>query len=90
MLYVSETLNLSQLKQIQYLVKQLELNSFRFLEQYKFKPNQITVKYEINVEDYNKLSTFRYDNSEFNPNLIQKKKKNKIIEYFKRIWEKLI
>ena len=54
---VLSTISHDELKQIQFIVKTLQLNSFRILETFECFSN-IQVRYEINVDENNRLNSF--------------------------------
>lgn len=54
---VRATISRDELKQIQFIVKTLQLNSFRILETFECFSN-VQVRYEMNVDEHNRLYSF--------------------------------
>lgn len=75
MITVNDFANENELKRIQFLVKKLELKTFRFLYVHNFKTfkKSYSICYEVDCDEYNRLSSF------LNNELPEPKSKSSII-----------
>ena len=55
---VSTIISNEDLKRIQFLVKSLGLVSFRITDEFQLFDNRIQIRYEMNVEEHNRLQSF--------------------------------
>lgn len=55
---VSTTITYEDLKRIQFLVKSLGLVSFRILAEFQMFGDNVQLRYEMNVEEHNRLQSF--------------------------------
>lgn len=83
MITVNDFANEDELKRIQFLVKKLELKTFRFLYVYNFKTfkKSYSICYEVDCDEHNRLSSF------LNSELPEPKSKLSIV--LRIVWRKI-
>lgn len=58
---VTQIVTYDELKRIQFLVKTLQLDSFRLLSEFPLFNGCIEIRYEMNVEECNRMESFMND-----------------------------